>query len=366
MIDKDDFKRKIDIDMIFDLLQYFEANPIRKNEKTIISDTVCHNHPGEGSQKLYTYWNDDMAILNCYTECGSFDVIELVIKVFELKGQHFEMYDAMNFLINYFSLDFEEDFSNDMNKLSDWQYFKKYAKIQSKDEKQKRIELRVYDDKILKNLPRPHFLNWEREGIKKDVCDARNICYDPATHGIVIPHYDVGGRLVGIRERTLIEENEVYGKYLPAVMNHQMYNHPLGVNLYNLNFSKENITKVKTAIVFEGEKSPLKFASLFGLENDISVACCGSNLTSQQFKLLYDLGVNEIVIAFDRQYQKCNSKDKEWSSWTKKLYNIHNKFGQYVQISYMFDKGDLLDYKDSPIDKDKETFLQLYKNRIFL
>ena len=58
-----------------------------------------------------------------------------------------------------------------------------------------------------------------------------------------------------------------------------MYNHPLGLNLYNLNNSKNNIKQIHTAIVFESEKSSLLFQSYFGLENDITVACCGSNLS---------------------------------------------------------------------------------------
>jgi DNA primase len=58
-----------------------------------------------------------------------------------------------------------------------------------------------------------------------------------------------------------------------------MYNHPLGLNLYNLNNSKDNIKKMQTAIVVESEKSCLLFQSYFGIENDITVACCGSNLS---------------------------------------------------------------------------------------
>mgnify|MGYP003294679593 CR=1 FL=1 len=34
-----------------------------------------------------------------------------------------------------------------------------------------------------------------------------------------------------------------------------------------------------------------------GEDNDISVACCGSNLLSYQIELLLSLGVNEIIIA---------------------------------------------------------------------
>ena len=51
-------------------------------------------------------------------------------------------------------------------------------------------------------------------------------------------------------------ECDLYGKYRPLIVNKQMYNHPLGLNLYNLNNSKDNIKKMQTAIVFEGEKSP--------------------------------------------------------------------------------------------------------------
>ena len=52
------------------------------------------------------------------------------------------------------------------------------------------------------------------------------------------------------------------------------------MNLYNFNNSKDNIRLSKKAIVFEGEKSCLLYQSYFGLENDISVACCGSSLSS--------------------------------------------------------------------------------------
>lgn len=113
------------------------------------------------------------------------------------------------------------------------------------------------------------------------------------------------------------------------------------------------------------EKSPLLYASYFGEENDISVACCGSSLISYQVKLLLSLGVDEIVIAFDKQFQEIG--DTEFKKWTKKLTNIHNNYSKYCQISFLFDKNNnLLEYKDSPIDKGKDIFLQMFKERIFL
>ena len=191
-----------------------------------------------------------------------------------------------------------------------------------------------------------------------------NICYDPKNQGIIIPHYDINNNLIGIRERTLIKENEIYGKYKPARINGKMYNHPLGFNLYNLNNSKKAISIFKKAIVFEGEKSCLKYASYFGKESDISVACCGSNLINYQVKLLLSLGVKEIIIALDKQFQKIG--DEEWQKWVIKLKTLYNKYGNYINISYMFDKNNLLQYKSSPIDEGKEKFIYLFKNRITL
>jgi hypothetical protein len=121
---------------------------------------------------------------------------------------------------------------------------------------------------------------------------------------------------------------------------------------------------MKKAIVFEGEKSPLLYASYFGLDNDITCASCGSALISYQVKLLLEAGAEEIIIAYDKQFKKIG--DEEWQKWTKNLTNIHTKYGAYAQISYMFDKEDLLGYKDSPIDRGPDIFMKLFKERVTL
>ena len=143
-----------------------------------------------------------------------------------------------------------------------------------------------------------------------------------------------------------------------------MYNHPLGFSLYNLNNRKNKKKILKKAIVFEGEKSPLLYESYFGRENDISVACCGSNLSSYQLKLLLDLGIEEVIIAFDKQFK--TKGDLEFKRWTKKLTDIDKKYREYVKISFMFDKNDILRYKSSPIDEGKDKFIKLYEERFSL
>ena len=116
--------------------------------------------------------------------------------------------------------------------------------------------------------------------------------------------------------------------------------------------------------MFEGEKSCLLYRSYFGEENDLSVAVCGSSFINYQAWLLINLGVKEIIIALDKQYKELN--DDEFKKLVKNLKSIHKKYGQFVKISFMFDKTNLLDYKSSPIDHGKETFLELFKSRVNL
>ena len=354
-------KNNLTIEQIFDLLLTLGADPVQHGE-LIIARTICH---GGSSHKMYYYENTHL--FRCYTECSStFDIFELIVKIETASGRKFSLPQAVNYIINYFNLSIEaKNFESNDNELSDWQILSRYDKILNNENKEERkVEMKIYDDKILSYLPHPRILPWEEEGISKEVMNAHHICYNPSSQAIVIPHYNINNELVGIRERTLIKENEIYGKYRPMYLNHQMYNHSLGFNLYNIESSKENIKRTKKAIVFEGEKSPLLFASYFGQENDITVAVCGSSLSSYQVQILLDLGVEEIIIAFDKQFQELG--DKEHQGWIKKLKDINKKYSKYVKISYMFDKEGLLDYKSSPIDEGKEKFLELFEKRFSL
>ena len=374
---KDKIKNSLSIEQVFDLVSELGGEPVMNNGY-FISETICHNHAGDGSHKLYYY--DNTKLFRCYTECEppTFDIFQLVCKVKNLAQEYkirydeigketfreWVLYDAVQFVAVYYGFEAEnEKFFQKRIELQDWEFLNKYEA--NNLEKQRQIvDLHIYDDKILKYLPRPRLKDWEDEGISPQSLAAANICYDPHNNGIIIPHYNIDNKLIGIRSRTLIKEQEKYGKYKPAILNGKMYNHPLGFNLYNLNNSKNNIQTFKRVFVFESEKSCLKYISYFGCNMDISVAICGSALNNYQVGLLTGLGCKEIIIALDKQYQQIS--DAEWKRWTQKYYQIHNKYGKEVQISYLFDFDNLLDYKDSPIDKGKEVFLQLYKNRVVI
>ena len=352
-------KNDLSIDQVCDLLASLGGDPQIKGD-LIISRTICH---GGHSHKLYYYNNTKL--FKCYTDClDSFDIFELIIKINKLNNIDYSLPQAIRFITNYYGIVVETEISENQENLQDWQILNKYDRSSSQEKEEKIVEMKFYDDKILQYLPHPRILNWEKEGITREVMEECGICYDPSYQGIVIPHYNIDGKLIGIRERTLIKENENNGKYKPAILNYKQYNHPLGFNLYNLNNSKENIKKIKKVFVFEGEKSCLLYRSYFGRDADISVAVCGSNLINYQVQLLLSLGVEEICIAFDKQFQEIG--DDEWKRWTKKLKELNRKYSPLVQISFLFDKMNLLGYKDSPIDRGPEIFMQLFKERIVL
>lgn len=372
----ENIKNDLTLDQVYQLLIDLGGEPQIINNSYIISRTICHNPPGQGSFKLYYY--DNTKLFRCYTECNdAFDIFQLILKVKhlsksgitywakggELKTRPWDLPDALHYILTYYGIEEEnENFSEERLELPDEKYiFEKTRKQSIKLNNQQTVSFEKYDDSFLKNFPRPRLLPWEREGITKESMDSHNICYDPINQGIVIPHYDINNQLIGIRERTLIKENEAKGKYRPAIISGKMYNHPLSFNLYNINFSKDNIKRMKKVIVYEGEKSCLLFSSFFGVENDISVAVCGSNLINYQVEMLKSLGVEEIIIAFDKQYQEYG--DEEYFKWEEKLINIYKKYGGFIQIRFILDTGNLLGYKDSPIDKGPDIFLELFNNR---
>jgi hypothetical protein len=206
---------------------------------------------------------------------------------------------------------------------------------------------------------------WLNDNIGMEAMRQANIGFYPGGDQITIPHYDKDGRFIGLRGRTLCKEDaERFGKYRPLKINGIQYSHPLGMNLYNLNCSKDNIQLFGKAIIFESEKSCLQYKTYFGIENDISVACCGSNISAYQIDLLLRAGAKEIIIAFDRQFQQIG--DAEHKHLVSNLKKIYNKYKNYATISFIFDRRKITNYKDSPTDKGRDIFLQLFKQRIFL
>ena len=367
--DKDEIKNNLTIDDIVNILTEWHGEPRVINENLVISKTICHNSGaelGNASHKLYYYVNT--ALFHCFTACGdSFDIFSLAQKVLtNQRGEECDLPHAIDFVARYFGYSpVNRSDQEQMENLEDWKILNNYDRIKDIDLTTQKVELKTYDEDILKHLPHPMITAWIEENISQSAMDLRGICYDPKNCGIVIPHRDIDGNLVGIRERSLTEEDiEAKGKYRPAYLGKKLYNHPLSYNLYNLNWSKENIKKMKKAIIFEAEKSCMQYATMFGQENDITVACCGSSLLKYQVYLLMQLGVEEIIIGFDHDFTKLT--DPNVAKKIKNLKNIHKNYGNFVKISFIWDKNNLTGYKCSPTEGGKDLFIKLFKERVNL
>ena len=363
--DKQEIRDSLSIDDIYDVLQDWGGEP-EYCPTGLIARTICHNHlTDEASRKLYYYENT--GLFRCYTGCDEpvFDIFELCIKVQNL--QHnivYDLNDAVRWIANRFHIDGREEDIPAEGGLEDWKILAKYERIKDIQVSAPNIILEEYDDEILTRFNyNINITPWLNEGISQQVLDHAEIGFYPGGDQITIPHFDKNGRFIGLRGRTVVKEDaERFGKYRPLKINGVMYNHPLGLNLYNFNNARCVIPKIKKAVVFEGEKSVLKAQTLCGLENDIYVACCGSNISSYQMQLLIDAGAQEIIIAFDRQFKDVG--DEEYTHLVRNLNKIQLKYKNYVQISYILDRKKLTGYKDSPIDCGKDIFLQLFKERV--
>ena len=359
--DKSKIKESLSTENIFDLLTEWGGDP-EYTDFGILSTTICHNLPGDGSRKLYYYENS--TLFKCYTGCdATFDIFELAMKVYDVQfRKELDLNEAVRYVAARFGLSGEHIVEEDVPE--DWKFLDNYDRLADIEVKDYTVCLKEFDPVILDRLNyNVQITPWLDEGIAQSVIEEARIGYYPGADMITIPHFDAAGRFVGLRGRALAQDDvERFGKYRPIKIMQQMYNHPLGMNLYNLDHSKENIKILGKAIIFESEKSCLLYRSYF--DSDISVACCGSNISIHQIHMLLEAGAKEIIVAFDRQFQELG--DKEFKHLTTNLTKLHNKYKNDVQLSFIFDKKMITGYKASPIDEGKDKFLQLFKERIVL
>ena len=260
--DKTEIRQSLTLENIFELFNEWGGDP-EYTDFGIISSTICHNKPGEGSRKLYFYENSGLC--HCYTGCAepSFDIFELTIKVASIQfNKTYDLNDAVRYIAYRFGFSETYHDSEDVVNEEDWKIIENYSRIQEIEFKKMDVQLKEYDDKILNNFNYKVLISpWIKEGISQDVMKTAHIGFYPGGDQITIPHYDAEGRLVGLRGRALCKEDaEKYGKNRPLIINKEQYNHPLGMNLYNLNTSKDNIKRMGKAIVFESE---IRSSSLF-------------------------------------------------------------------------------------------------------
>lgn len=358
-----DFKTLKDILTLADVIDIMkrlgvgDITPLQ-GQDGFICRTICHNNHG-GSHKLYYYHQDQ--IFHCYTQCGSMDIIELVNRV---KGYN-SLNTSMRFIATQLGIDIHSYGFNNSNSdmISDWSFINSLYK---KKKTNSVINLPVLEETIMNKFQDIYPQIWIDEGISIKSMQKYGIKYSSSQQQIIIPHRNENGELIGIRARNLNEEVcEMFGKYLPyRDLKGNQYNHPLSLNLFGLNENKETIKRLRKIMICESEKGALQCDSIYK-DNNFTVGLCGKNLSHWQIKKILSLGVEEVIIALDKQYEEIGSV--EYNAWQKYIRErLIKPLAPYVKVYVLWDTDNILGYKESPTDKGREVLEELMRKKVFV
>lgn len=347
MIDYEEIIKNLDPKKVKQLLYELGAENVEEKDNCLVTNTICHNIEG-GSMKLYFYY--DSHIFYCYSNCEAMSIFNFLKEYYITRQVDYNWYeDIYEVVINCSYLKKDNNFFGQENRKNNLR--EKYLK------KEKPI-LKIYPTEVLSVFQKSYPIEWLEDGITKEAMDKYNILYSVPQNKIIIPHYNINGELVGIRGRALDQwEVENIGKYLPIKIENQWYKHPLSLNLYGLNLNKENIKENNICYIFEGEKAVLQFENFS--RTNCAVAVCGSSLNKFQLDLLLkECHPKEIILCFDKEEKKYEEK------YFYKLWNMCKKYNKYCDFSFIYDRENLLEMKNSPSDKGEKIFEQLLKKRV--
>lgn len=318
-------------------------------------NTVCH---GGDSYKLYYY--PDGKNFMCYTHCGQIgDIFDLTQKVKGLSS----FYEAYKIVCAYFGINGEIDRDVAQTELiDDWGILNKVKDYKVEEEKKCIAIPESYLEFYSATLPK----EWIKDGISIEAMKKYKIRSDISAHKAIIPHYDIDGNLIGIRGRAFdpVEIAE-RGKYAPVQIGNTLMNHRLSLNLYGLNFVKDNVKKVGKVCIAESEKACMQSYTMFG-DGNFTVASCGSGgLSWEQINLLLSCNVKEVIIAYDQECE--NLKDISCvKNYEAKLLKIAKPLTPFFNVYVIFDYDGLLAFKQSPFDVSKDVLIELMKKKIHI
>lgn len=361
MISATEIKEQLTTDDIIKLCCSLQGNDniIFDNYGHPIFDSVL-DHPDADSKKLYYYPESKM--FHCFTGDGdSYDIFELVrrFKNFD------DFIEAYKFVIDFFHLSGFKLLETKPQLTDDWDIFQQMDDYEEIGHIQS--DFNVIPENLLEYFyPLAAPSEWIKDGISPEVMRFYGIRIDSALLKIIIPHRDMDGNLIGIRGRSYNPLEVAEGKkYMPVMIEGEFYRHPLGQNLYGLYENQKTIKKLRKVLIVEAEKSVMQCASFYGVDNCFVLATCGSNLSQSQIDIIMSLGVEEVMLGYDKEYQgDPNAEDA--IDYEKKLLKIIQPLAKYFNTYIIMDRSGLLNYKDSPTDRGKEVLEKLMKTKIYI
>lgn len=206
-------------------------------------------------------------------------------------------------------------------------------------------DIHVLNEELLHDYIPLLYIGWFREGVMHRSAKKFGLAYSYTRKRIIIPHrYWLTGELIGINARTTVDNFDEFNikKYWITP------SYKKSINIYGLWENRETIEKAGYIVIFESEKSVLKRDSLL---DSTGVALSGHIISDEQVRILIGLNV-EIIIAMDKDI--CIDE----------IRFICEKFYNKRRVSYIYDKYNLLNEKDSPADAKNKDYNFLFDNRV--
>ncbi len=346
MIDYEQIVKDLKDEEVIRLMYELGADRHEETDNYIIFPTICHNeNAAEASMKLYYY--KDTHLLYCYTEDGPMTIYKFLENYYKTRNIEYNWGQDILKVVFQCSAATELTAKETIFKQS----------LKDKYRKRQSIQLAAYSPNVLESFVKQYPIEWLEDNISAGAMDKYNIRYSISQNKIIIPHYDINNRLVGIRGRALNESEIAYAKYAPVKIEDIVYKHKLSLNLYGLNHNWKNIKELGICYIAESEKAVLQ-SELFG-EKNCTVAICGSSLNIYQIKLLMQhCQPKEIVLCLDKE--ELPGEDK----YFYKLWDMCNKYKLYTNMSFIYDRENLLNLKDSPFDRGRNIFNKLLEKRV--
>lgn len=348
-------------DIVIEIMAALGTPLYRKKDNELWFRTVCH---GGDSHKL-CYYKDSHSFY-CYTSCGKMSVFQLIQNTLKCSFQ-----EAVTFLSRKTHMSIRQGFQvADTSITNEIKQMDRYLKIRGQAQAAKAtISLPVYDATVLNNFDDSVFYKgWIEEGITVDTQREFGIRWYEMDKYIIIPHYNVKGELVGVRRRSL-QRRDAKNKYMPLIYCGQSYNHPLSNNLYGIDKHYKAIKSQKKAMIVESEKSVMLAHEYYG-DNAFVVASCGFNISEWQRNALLSMGIEEIILAFDKDYDPVVCDDiespyyQQYQNYMNRVLNMAEKFTPFCRTYVLWDDMGVLNVKDSPLDCGKEKLEILMRNKI--
>lgn len=359
-MNRDELLKLFSTDDIINLMMELGSDyPIPDHQGHLYFTTICH---GGSNHKLLFY--PDSGGFMCFTSCGSLSLYDVVAGALNM-----DFGEAFKFLANYKGV-----------KLGKRRVGLQTSKIENEDleflnlhlykSTKSIVELPAFPENVLQIFDTVYPIDWYNEGISEDVAEFYGIRYYYDQNKCVIPHRDILGNLVGIRARSYNPwEINAGKKYMPMTIQGLTYRYPMSHNLFGIYQNQHNIRCNRRVIIFESEKSVLLFASMYGNENNITIALSSMNMSLYQRDLLLGLGITEIIFCLDKQYTlecletKQGEEYKGFVSYVKKLKKLTSMFMNYCHVFVVLCWDERIGYKDAPIDRGREVFEELLNEK---